>query len=310
MGKISKVLVTGGAGFIGSNLIRRLLADNYSLIVLDNFRSGSIESISRYLRDLKLIKGDIRNRNVVKTAIKDADAVVHLAALIDVEESVRNPSETNDVNVNGTLVLLEEASKGRSRKFLFASSTAVYGDNSSLPLKEDYPLKPVSPYAASKASGEHYCRVFNKCYGLPTVILRFFNVYGPGQKCGFYSGVITRFLNNASNDKPLIVFGDGEQTRDFIYIDDVVDAIALALESESSSGQVLNVCTGRPTSINRLATIVLEVTGKKLEVTHENPRIGDVRSNYGDPQKAKELMGFRANVLLKQGLVQVLGDDR
>ena len=165
-----KVLVTGGAGFIGSHLVYRLLARGYSVVVLDNFRSGRIENISEYLKDenFKLVKGDVCDRKVVRNAMEEADAVVHLAALIDVEEAVNNPIETHHVNVDGTLNVLNEAVRSGVKKFLFASSTAVYGEGNPLPLKEDYPLKPISPYAASKVAAEHYCEAFHQCYRLPT----------------------------------------------------------------------------------------------------------------------------------------------
>jgi len=300
--------VTGGAGFIGRHLVHRLLARGYSVVVLDNFRSGRIENISEYLKDenFKLVKGDVCDRKVVRNAMEEADAVVHLAALIDVEESVNNPIETHHVNVDGTLNVLNEAVRSGVKKFLFASSTAVYGEGNPLPLKEDYPLKPISPYAASKAAAEHYCNVFHRSYGLPTIILRYFNVYGVRRNPDSYSGVITVFLNNALAGKPLVIFGDGEQTRDFIHVEDVVKATMLALESSNIIGETLNVCTGKPITIIGLAQTIKEITGENLHIIHGKPRIGDIRNNYGDPAKAYEKIGFKAEISLREGLTRII----
>ena len=309
MQKFSRVLVTGGAGFIGSHLVHRLLARGYSVVVLDNFRSGRIENISEYLKDenFKLVKGDVCDRKVVRNAMEEADAVVHLAALIDVEGSVNNPMETHRVNVDGTLNVLNEAVRSGVKKLLFASSAAVYGEDNPLPLKEDYPLKPMSPYAASKAAAEHYCNVFHQCYRLPTVILRYFNVYGFRREYDSYSGVITAFVNNALEDKPLVIFGDGKQTRDFIYVEDVVKATILALKNDQSNGEILNVCNGKPTSVQELTVILSDIIGKDSHVIYDKPRKGDVYSNYGDPTKAEKVLEFKTEISLKEGLKEIIG---
>jgi len=298
--------VTGGAGFIGSGVVDRLISKGYSVVVLDNFYSGRIENLKRHLScdGFRLVEGDVRDGKAVRDAMRGVDAVIHLAALIDVEGSVTDPLETHDVNVNGTLNLLYEAVKHGVKRFLFASSAAVYGDGDSLPLREDSPLRPVSPYAASKVAAEHYCSAFFRSYGLGTVILRYFNVYGPRQEHNPYGGVITRFLYNALSDKPLVVFGDGEQCRDFVHVDDVVEATLLALKSDNAVGEVFNVCTGKPTAISELANIAVEVVGKSVQVTHSKPRKGDVKRNYGDPSKAEKALGFVAMVSLRNGLEQ------
>jgi len=304
MKDFSKFLVTGGAGFIGSHLVDELVSRGYKVVVLDNFWSGRMENVSQHLKSavFKLVDGDVRDRRVVRDAMDGVDAVVHLAALIDVEESVNNPVETHDVNVTGTLNVLEEAVRKDIERFVYASSTAVYGEANPLPLKEDCPPKPVSPYAASKASAECYCRAFYRSYRLETVILRYFNVYGPRQEHNPYSGVIARFLNNASRGEPLVVYGDGEQTRDFIYVGDVVEATMLALESANLAGETFNVCTGKSTTINELAQIVKEVTGRNLQIILDKPRKGDLKNNYGDPAKAEEILEFKAKVTLIKGL--------
>jgi len=300
----SRVVVTGGVGFIGSRLVRELLGRGCYVVVLDNFCSGSWENLrGLHGRDgFEVVEGDVRDRRVVRKVMKGADGVVHLAALIDVEASVRDPFQTHDVNVNGTLNVLHAAVKSGVRRFVFASSTAVYGDANPLPLKEDYPLCPISPYAASKAAAEGYCRAFNSCYGLGTVILRYFNVYGPGQRNSTYSGVITRFLEKAFRSEPLIVYGDGGQTRDFIYVDDVVKATILALEGVGVEGETFNVCTGKPTSVNELVEVVRAIVGRDLRVVYDEPRNGDIRSNYGDPSKAEKTLGFNAKTSLREGI--------
>jgi len=301
---VSRILITGGAGFIGHHLTHKLLGMNYEVVVLDNFKTGKMQNISQHLKNtlFKLVVGDVRNKKVIRNALDGVDAIVHLAALISVEESFKNPIETHNVNVTGTLNVLEEAARTNIEKFIYASSCAVYGDGNPLPLKEGYPPKPLSPYAASKASAEHYCEMFHRSYGLKTVILRYFNVYGPGQGNNPYSGVVTKFLNNALSGAPLVIYGDGEQTRDFIYIDDVVEATILALESGDAVGQTFNICTGFPTSINELANIVKELVGKDLKIIHDKPRTGDIRNNYGDPSKAFEILKFKAKNTLKSGI--------
>jgi len=301
---VSKVLITGGAGFIGHHLTRRLLRMSYEVVVLDNFKTGKMQNISPHLKNapFKLVVGDVRNKKVIRNAMNGVDAVVHLAALISVEESFKNPIETHNVNVTGTLNVLEEAARMNIEKFIYASSTAVYGDGNPLPLREDYPPKPLSPYATSKVSAEYYCEMFHISYSLKTVILRYFNVYGPGQENNPYSGVIAKFLSNALSGAPIVIHGDGKQTRDFIYIDDVVEATILALESSDAVGQTFNICTGTPVSINELANIVKELIRKDLKITYDKPRKGDIRDNYGDPSKAFEILKFKAKNNLKEGI--------
>jgi dTDP-glucose 4,6-dehydratase len=306
MSDFSRVLVTGGAGFIGSHLVKALV-NKCAVIVLDNLCSGSLENLHRVVEGggIKFVRGDVRDKKAVRDAMNGVDAVVHLAALINVEASVKNPFETHDVNVNGTLNVLKEAVRAGVKRFVFASSAAVYGDANPLPLKEEYPPHPISPYAASKAAAEGYCLTFNRCYGLETVILRYFNVYGPGQGNSAYSGVITKFLRNALKGEPLIVYGDGEQTRDFIYVDDVAKATVLALENENAAGETFNVSSGKPTTINELVEIVKEFARCDLKVIYKEPRKGDVRHNYGDPAKAEKILGFKAMIGLRKGLEQL-----
>lgn len=302
--KNKKILVTGGAGFIGSNLIPQLLEKGYSVIVMDNLSSGKIENLQVIINDphFSFKRDDIRDKNAVNEALREVDAVVHLAALIDVSASVANPSGTHDVNVTGTLNVLQEAALNKVKRFVFASSTAVYGDTTVLPVKEDTVLKSISPYAASKVAGEAYCYAFASCYGLSTIALRFFNVYGLRNENSPYSGVIPKFLRKAVQGEELVVEGDGEQTRDFIHVNDIVRAIILALESEVPKSEVFNVCTGVPTSINRLVETLRVVTGKELRVKHGPPRVGDIRSSYGDTVKAMKQLKFKSTIDLSHGL--------
>jgi len=299
-----KVLVTGGAGFIGSHLVPRLLEKGHSVVVLDNLCSGKLKNMQS-IRDhpsFTFMQGDIRDRAMLHDALIGVDAVVHLAALIDVSASVVDPLQTHEVNVTGTLNVMQEAVENKLKKFVLASSTAVYGDVKALPVKEDTVLKPISPYAASKASSEAYCGAFALCYGLDAVVLRFFNVYGLRNENSPYSGVITKFLQKACGGEVLTVEGNGEQTRDFIHVNDVVNALVLALEGEGLKGEVFNVCTGVPASINQLVDTVRAVTGKELCVMHAPPRVGDIRASYGDPAKAMKQLGFKSTIDLSQGL--------
>jgi UDP-glucose 4-epimerase len=307
-----RVLVTGGAGFIGSNLIPELLKKGYAVVALDNLCSGNLENLRGVLNnpDFTFISGDIRDSVVLKKAFRGVNGVVHLAALIDVVSSVTDPAATNDVNVSGTLKVLQEAASCKVERFVFASSTAVYGDTKTLPITEETSLDPLSPYAASKVAGEAYCRAFMHSYGFSTVILRFFNVYGPRNENSPYSGVITKFLRQALKDEALNIFGDGEQTRDFIHVKDVVAALVLALETDRVGGETFNVCTGVPTSINMLVEALQFVTARDLRIVNSPARLGEIRFSHGDPAKAKKILQFRPNVSLQEGLKLLLKSER
>jgi UDP-glucose 4-epimerase len=307
MSRISKILVTGGAGFIGSHLAARLLSEGYSVIVFDNLVSGKLENLKQVtgLAGFEFKQGDIRDRLAVAEATCGTDAVVHLAALIDVEKSVLDPTPTHEVNATGTLNVLQEAVRQGVKRFVLASSAAVYGDTEKLPIKEDTPLKPLSPYAASKTSAEAYCQAFAKSYALNTIILRPFNVYGPRSANSPYSGVITKLLKAAASNDAFTIQGDGEQTRDFIHVNDVAQAITLALENQKTTAETLNVCTGKPVSINQLVQATEKATEKTLKTKHDPPRKGDIKHSYGDPAKATEQLKFKATTTLQQGLNQL-----
>jgi len=304
------VLVTGGAGFIGSHLVPRLLKSGHSVTVLDNLSSGKLENLKGVLDHPQFWfqRGDIRDSNISQGFFDGVDSVIHLAALIDISASVSDPIINNEVNVDGTFNMLHASVKHNVKRFVFASSTAVYGDAKTLPLQENISLRPISPYAASKAAGEMYCSAFASCFGLETIALRFFNIFGLRSENSPYSGVITKFLQKIIKNEALPIDGDGEQTRDFIHVSDVVKAVILALEQEGLKGEVFNVCTGVPTSINQLAATLKTVTGKNPNVKHGPARLGDIRHNYGDPAKAKENLGFKATVDLAKGL-QILFEE-
>jgi len=304
----SRVLVTGGAGFIGSHLVDKLLQDGFEVIVLDDLSSGRIGNIKHHLKDrrFRMIEGDIREEKAVKRTVKGVEAVIHEAAISSVEDSIKDPIKINDINVNGTLNLLNLSVKEGVKRFVFASSASVYGDLNP-PLREDTQPKPMSPYAVSKLSGEYYCKVFHKIYGLETMCLRYFNVYGPRQRKGPYSGVINNFINNIKKDRPPMIFGDGLQTRDFIYVSDVVEASLIALKSEEGIGEVFNIATGEPITINELAKTLIELKGKSsLKPIHAEPRKGDIKHSYADVDKAERILKFRARVSLGEGLKKLL----
>ena len=301
----SRVLVTGGAGFIGSHLVDQLLSKGLEVVILDDLSEGKIENVKQHIgkENFQFVRGDIRDYRLVKELAMDVDAVFHLAALISVPESIKDPDLTDDVNVDGTLNLLKAFADSNVKRFVYASSCAVYGEAESLPIREDFPLKPTSPYGVSKGAAENYVRVFHDIYGLDTVCLRFFNVYGPRQPYSDYSGVITQFLNRVSKNLNLVIFGDGEQTRDFVHVYDVVEANMLALGTKRIAGEVFNIGTGIAATINQLADMLLEVTNKtSLKVTHSKPKKGEIKHSVADISKAKMKLRYYPKVSLKKGL--------
>ena len=290
------VVVTGGAGFIGSHIAWELIKDN-EVVVIDNLYTGKEENVPL---GAKLVKADIRDYSSIAELISHADYVFHEAAQVSVVESVRDPIFTEDVNVMGTLNILKALMEGHG-KLIFASSAAVYGDNPNLPLKETETPKPLSPYGVTKLTAEHYLRVFNELYGLPVVSLRYFNVFGPRQSANQYAGVISIFINRALNNEPLVIYGDGKQTRDFIYVKDVVKANILTAESRKSNGRVFNVATGKQTSILELAMKVIEITGARSSIRFDKPRPGDIRHSQADISEIRKL-GFEPEWSLEEGL--------
>jgi len=272
---------------------------------LDDLSSGRLGNLEGVLDRVEFIRGDVRDGEVLKGAMQGVDFVLHEAAVASVARSLEEPLEVDRINVEGTLQVLCAARDTGVRRVVFAGSAAAYGDDPTLPKREDMPPKPLSPYAASKLAGEHYCRAFWEVYGLETVVLRYFNVFGPGQDLGSpYSGVISIFLGRLFKGEELVVFGDGEQMRDFVFIEDVVRATLSACEAPGVAGEVFNVGRGEGVTINKLAEVVIEVTGLEGKVRHSPPRPGDVRASVADITRAREQLGYRPEVSLREGLIR------
>jgi len=304
----SRVLVTGGGGFIGSHLVDRLLGEGFEVVVLDDFSSGRVENLKHHFgRDgFVFVRGDVRDRDVVGRVVEGVDVVFHLAALVSVPVSVEDPVLVEDVNVGGTLNVLKACVDAGVKRFVFAGSCAVYGEGCGVPRCEDDVLDPISPYGVSKLAGEFYCRVFYRVYGLETVVLRYFNVYGPRQVYGPYSGVISIFISRLLEGKPPVIFGDGSQVRDFVYVKDVVEANFLAMFSKNAVGGVFNVGSGRCTSINELAGLLIELMGVDVEPVYSDPRPGDIRYSCADIGRARKVLGFEPRVDLRDGLLETI----
>ncbi|MBW2148399.1 MAG: SDR family oxidoreductase [Deltaproteobacteria bacterium] len=302
-----KFLVTGGAGFIGSNLVEALLGQGGGVRVLDNFSTGQRKNLN-FGDKVEVIEGDIRDAEMCARACRDADMVFHLAALGSVPRSVEDPVTTHEVNITGTLnMLLAARDEPMVKRFIFASSSSVYGDPPGVgenPKREDMPLMPLSPYAASKVAGEHYCSVFHKVYGLETVILRYFNVFGPRQNADSpYASVIPRFIRFLREDKSPLIYGDGQQSRDFCYVENVVHANILCAQAEQGAvGACINVAGGQRFSVNELLSHLCRIMGKSTVPVHEPPRPGDVRHSRADIGLASRLLGYEPMVGFEEGL--------
>ncbi len=294
------IVVTGGAGFIGSHIAEELSKEN-EVIVIDNLYSGKVENVPP---NVKFIQADIRDYHSIAELISQADYVFHEAALVSVVESVEKPILTEEINVLGTLNILKALSEGHG-KLIFASSAAVYGDNQNLPLKESENPKPLSPYGVTKITGEYYCKVFYELYGIPIVSLRYFNVFGERQGYNQYAGVISIFINRALRGEPLIVYGDGKQTRDFIYVKDVVKANILAAESSKANGKVFNVARGERTTILELALKIIDATNSSSSIVFDKPRPGDIRHSQADISEIRKL-GFKPEYSLEDGLSRTI----
>jgi len=305
-------VVTGGAGFIGSHLVQRLLAEetDTALRVFDNFESGRRANLTFATGAgdrLQIVEGDVRDLGALERVSKGASVIFHQAAMRSVPRSVADPLAANDNNVNGTLHVLEAARRAGVRRVVYASSSSVYGDNPELPKREDQRPSPISPYAVSKAAGEQYAAVWTRLYGVETVGLRYFNVFGPRQDpASEYAAVIPRFILWALRATPLEVHGDGMQSRDFTYIDNVVDANLLAAEAPQASGEVFNVGCGRRVSLLDIVSRLERLVGRSLERRHTPSRAGDVPHTLADIDKAKRLMGYTAAVDFDEGLRRTL----
>ncbi|HIP88934.1 MAG TPA: SDR family oxidoreductase [Thermococcus paralvinellae] len=294
------IVVTGGAGFIGSHIAEELSKDN-EVVVIDNLHSGRVENVPE---NVKFVQADIRDYESIVEIMSQADYVFHEAALVSVVESVEKPVLTEEINVLGTLNILRALSEGHG-KLIFASSAAVYGDNQNLPLKEEEKPMPLSPYGVTKVSGEYYCKIFYELYGVPAVALRYFNVFGERQGYNQYAGVISIFINRALKNEPLIIFGDGKQTRDFIYVKDVVKANVLVAEKKRANGEVFNVARGERTTILELAMKIIDATNSSSPIIFDKPRPGDIKHSQADISKIKKL-GFKPEYSLEEGLLRTV----
>ncbi|MBK5211933.1 MAG: SDR family oxidoreductase [Coriobacteriia bacterium] len=300
---MTKVLVTGGAGFIGSNLVDGLLKEGYEVRVLDNFSTGRRENIAHCLKDIELVEGDIRDQEIVEDAVAGIDMILHEAALPSVPRSIKAPVTTNDVNVGGTLKLLSSAHKAGVRRIIQASSSSVYGNTVELPKHEGMMPKPMSPYAVTKLTGELYLKVFADLYGMETLAIRYFNVFGPRQDpTSQYSGVIAKFMTAAATDAKYTVNGDGSQARDFTYIDNVVRGNLLALKAPELKGDVINVACGGKFSLLDLIDAINKAADVDLPVEFAPNRAGDVKYSMAAIEKAKELIGYEPIVDFEEGI--------
>lgn len=298
-----RFLVTGGAGFIGSNIVKGLVEKGYQVKVLDNFATGQRSNIEPYIKDIELIEGDIRDFWTVVRATKGIDYILHQAALPSVPRSIDNPLTTTEVNINGTLNILEAARFNEVRRIVYASSSSVYGDSPEMPKNEDMKPMPKSPYAITKLAGEEYCISFYSLYGLETVALRYFNVFGPRQNpFSQYSAVIPKFINMLKSGQNPTIWGDGNTSRDFTYIDNVVHANILACEKKGAAGQVLNIACNKAFTLNELVEKLNSIMGINIKPTYGSVKIGDVKHSLADIKKANAILGYTPGIDFGEGL--------
>ena len=298
-----KVLVTGGAGFIGSNLVRALLARGDDVRVLDNFSTGNRANLAGLADDVELVEGELRSYERVHNAVRGVEVVFHLGALGSVPRSVQDPLTSGAVNVEGTLNVLLAARDEGVRRVVFASSSSIYGDQPELPLRETMAPDPISPYGVAKLAAERYCVSFTRVYPFETVVLRYFNVFGPRQDPrSQYAAVVPLFVTAIAAGEPVTIFDDGEQSRDFTYIDNVVAANLLAADAAGASGRIFNVSSGAPASVNELAETIGRLLDKPVERRYLPPRQGDLRNSWADVSEAREALGFAPSVSLEDGL--------
>lgn len=300
-------LVTGGAGFIGSHIVRTLISRDKSVRVLDNFITGKRQNLDEVSSNIELVEGDIRSLDTCRQAARGVDCVLHQAALPSVQRSILDPAMTNAINITGTLNMLVAAQEAGVRRFVFASSSSVYGNDKGLPKREGSEGTPLSPYAVSKMAGEHYCRLFHFLHGLGTICLRYFNVFGPRQDPhSQYSAAIPLFVTKIMKGESPVVFGDGEQSRDFTYVDNVVAANILASEAPEVSGETVNIACGERLSVNSLLELINAALGTEVPAIHAASKPGDILHSIADISKARKILGYAPMVSHREGLERTI----
>jgi nucleoside-diphosphate-sugar epimerase len=298
-----RYLVTGGAGFIGSNLVDELVRRGHMVTVLDDLSSGKESNLAGVRDKIELRIGNVTDMAAVQPACRGADYAIHLAARTSVPRSVEDPLDTNRANIDGTLNVLVAARDAKVRRFVYAASSSAYGETPTLPKVETMQPNPISPYGVTKYVGELYAQVFGRVYGLENASLRYFNVFGPRQDpTSQYSGVLSRFMLAAIEGRPLVIFGDGEQSRDFTYVENIVDETLRACEAGEASGQVFNAGTGVRITLNEVVRQLEKVTGKKIQAKYEPPRSGDILHSQADISLARKVLGYEPRVRFEEGL--------
>jgi len=300
---LSKALVTGGAGFIGSHLVDTLVKEGCDVVVLDDLSAGSLSNLKHVKDKITFYKGNIQDQKILMKAAENCEVIFHQAAIVSVTKTVDNPVDSAHTNDLGTLLVLESARQNKVKRVVLASSCAVYGDDPLLPKHENMPPKPMSPYAVQKLTGELYARIYYDLYGLETVCLRYFNVYGPRQDPSSpYSGVISIFMTKAVSKKSPVIYGDGKQYRDFVFVKDVVKSNLLAATAEDAAGQTFNIGIGKNVSINTLWDMICLLSGLNIEPEYRPPRPGDILESVASIEQAKLAMGFEADYSFEKGL--------
>lgn len=301
-------LVTGGAGFIGSNIAEHLVGKGHTVRIFDNFSTGKRDNLRSVENKAEIIEGDLSDLDRVRRAVAGACYVLHLAAIPSVHRSVENPQMTNEINIAGTLNVLLAARDAKCRRVVFSSSSSVYGDTPTLPKREDMPPSPLSPYAVHKIAGEYYCRVFWRLYGLETISLRYFNVFGPRQDPqSEYAAVIPRFITAILKDESPTIFGNGKQTRDFSHIENIIDAnLAACAAPKEALGQAFNIACGGRISLLELVDTINSIVGKKIAPTFDPPRPGDVRDSQADISRAEKLLGWKPRINFPEGIAKTI----
>ncbi|MGB7845860.1 MAG: SDR family oxidoreductase [Candidatus Acidiferrum sp.] len=298
-----RYLVTGGAGFIGSNTVDELVRRGHSVVVMDDLSAGKEENLADVRSKITFLKSSVTELEAVQKAMHQAEYVIHLAARTSVPRSVKDPLETNRINVEGTLNVLVAARDNKVKRVVFAASSSAYGETPTLPKIETMQPEPISPYGVSKYVGELYAQAFGRCYGLENVCVRYFNIFGPRQDPDSpYSGVLSRFATAFLTEEQPVIYGDGEQTRDFTYVDNAVEANLLACEAPRASGGVFNIGTGDRISLNQVLEYLRRISGKRLGAKYEPPRDGDIRDSQADISKAREYLGYEPTVRFEKGL--------